>query len=283
MGHHHDLHRCVDGLGPVASVPAKHRPVEQDYDDSAGGMGALLLDRGSFQIRLANLASQRKSDLLVDRMYAWRGYKASVHDPQVGARRELTLQACFDEEVFGTLNVGFDSPAGLASDALYKAEIDAYRESGVVAEFTRLAIDPERGSKELLGALFHSAYRFASQVGGATHMFIEINPRHVAFYKRMLNFRPAGACNICPRVGAPAVLLQLPVAYMREQAARCGGHRCDDQRSLYPYYCSPQEEEILAMRIEKLPGNRPAAADSAARMAKSAAARYQRAGAPLSG
>lgn len=212
-------------------------------------LGDLLLDRGDFQIRLANTSCRGKSDQLVDRMYSWRGYKVEGQSA-APARRQITLQTCSGTDVFGTLNVGFDSAAGLASDSLYESEIDTFRASGaVVAEFTRLAVDSEFGSKELLGALFHVAYLCAAVAGRATDMFIEVNPRHVPFYKRMLNFLPAGECKICPRVDAPAVLLHCEVAYMRAQAERLGGNRESNSRTLYPYYCTPDEAREIAQRI----------------------------------
>jgi hypothetical protein len=83
-------------------------------------------------------------------------------------------------------------------------------------------------------------------------MFIEVNPRHVAFYKRMLNFSPAGECKICPRVDAPAVLLHCEVQYMRQQVAVYGGHRGGAKRSLYPYFCSPDDDAALRRRMHEL-------------------------------
>jgi hypothetical protein len=122
----------------------------------------------------------------------------------------------------------------------------------MVSEFTRLAIESEFGSKELLGALFHVGYLFAAELGGATDIFIEVNPRHVAFYRRMLNFAQAGECKNCPRVDAPAVLLHLDVAYVREQVKRCAGTQPEHSRSLYPYFCGPQEECQVIRRIHEL-------------------------------
>jgi hypothetical protein len=187
-------------------------------------------------------------------MYSWRGYKCEPgEEAGCEAGAAVTVQACSAEDVFGTLNVGFDSPRGLTCEALYSDEVRAFRDRGATAaEFTRLAVEPERGSKELLGAVFHVAYLFAAYVGNATDMFIEVNPRHVGFYKRMLNFSPVGDCKMCERVEAPAVLLHLEVAYMREQVALSGGHRGTDRRSLYPYFCSPEEEAGIIGQIASL-------------------------------
>jgi hypothetical protein len=93
-------------------------------------------------------------------MYAWRGYKHAERT-SIQLANEATLQTCQGEQVFGTLAVRYDSDAGLFADDVYRSELEAYRLGGArVAELTRLAVDPELGSKEVLGALFHAAYIF---------------------------------------------------------------------------------------------------------------------------
>jgi hypothetical protein len=212
----------------------------------------LLIERSDFQIRLANNRGRRnRSSVLIQRMYSWRGYKSGsdTHQDTAHHANRVTLQACRDQSVFGTLTVNFDSEAGLAADALYLSEIDEYRTGGaVVSELTQLAVDPEHGSKEVLGALFHLAHMLCV-LRGATNVFIEVNPRHVSFYRRMLGFRQVGERKLCERVNAPAVLLGVEVAYVTEQIARYGGHHGRGKRSLYPYFFSRQEEEGLPRRI----------------------------------
>jgi len=193
MGHHRQFeqcadlqYRCADGTSAngMNGFVGSANPAFCEQPTSA--VGRLLLDGEDVQIRLANESWRAKSNKLVERRYSWRGYKAAAVEGSSRRPESLTIQACSGEEVFGTLNVGFDSQTGLACDALYKAEIDAFRIQGAVAaEYTRLAVEPEYGSKELLGALFHVAYLFASTLGRATDMFIEVNPRHVPFYKRI--------------------------------------------------------------------------------------------------
>lgn len=52
---------------------------------------------------------------------------------------------------------------------------------------------------------------------------IEVNPRHVEFYRRMLGFEMFGAERLCNRVNAPAVLLRLDLSYARQQIEKLGG------------------------------------------------------------
>jgi hypothetical protein len=222
----------------------------------------LLLMRDDFEIRVA-ASGESENTALLDRMYSSRGYRFNPNDEGAATSNRITIQACHGEHVFGTLSVCFDSNAGLAAEVLYRSEIEAYRKTGCgVCELTRLAVDPEFGSKEVLGALFHVAYFFAGPVGGASDMFIEVNPRHVSFYRRMLSFLPVGECRICPRVDAPAVLLHLEVACAAKKIAQYGGRRDAAARSLYSYFCSAEEEAQLSGRVAllregSLPGSAP--------------------------
>jgi hypothetical protein len=227
--------------------------LSQETDDHwmSADSAEILLERSDFQVRLADSRGRRnKSSLLINRMYSWRGYKRSENNDRSQEVDRITLQACRADTVFGTLTLAFDSKAGLAADALYHSEIEAHRKCGAkVCELTRLAVDPKDGSKEVLGALFHLAYIYGGLLRGVTDVFIEVNPRHVSFYRRMLDFEQVGEQKMCERVDAPAVLLHLEVAYVAEQIARYGGHRGRGKRSLYPYFFSKQEEEGLVGRI----------------------------------
>ena len=208
----------------------------------------IVLERSDFHLRLATSRTRRNSSVLIKRMYAWRGYHACAESSRIAD--EITLQACRKDRVFGTLTLRLDSGGGLTADALYKAEIDAYRTGAArVCELTRLAVDPRHASKHVLGALFHLAYLYGGVLHGATDVFIEVNPRHVSFYRRMLHFNLAGDCRMCERVQAPAVLMHLHVAHAAEEIARNGGGRGSSRSSLYPYFFSHEEGKGVARRI----------------------------------
>jgi hypothetical protein len=213
--------------------------------------GYLLLDRPELQIRLAGKETQTHSSSLVARRYRSRGYKHTSTDGCATAA-SMTLQACRGADVLGTLTF-FNCGAELAADALYRAEIDPYREEGV-CEIGRLAVDPEFGSKPLLGALFHCAHFLAGDVHAARHIFIEVNPRHAPFYRRMLGFRQVGPVRVCPRVDAPAVLLHIGVEYGLTRILELGGTAGANpaSRSLYPYFCGADERALLARHISAL-------------------------------
>jgi hypothetical protein len=145
---------------------------------------------------------------LVDARYGGRGYRVSAED---GERHPgITLIATEGDTIIGTLTVRLDGPQGLSADENYGDAIDAARRSGRgVCEMTRLAVDPSADSRSVLAALFGLGYVVCRRLHGADDIFVEVNPRHAVFYRRLFGFVTAAGKSICPRVMAPAVLLRL--------------------------------------------------------------------------
>lgn len=211
-----------------------------------------VLSRSDFQIRLGTTADGQRSrvSMLIQRMYAWRGLLTHAPSRIDDRPNQLTLVASRGATMFGTLTLGLDSPEGLYADELYADEIAAARARGArVCELTRLAIDPAFNSKEVLASIFHLAYIFGRLIHNRTDLFIEVNPRHVSFYKRMLGMRVAGEERICSRVNAPAVLLHLPLDYVDEQVELFAGKPDAGSRSLYSYFFSESEQKGLLRRL----------------------------------
>ena len=153
---------------------------------------------------------------LVTRRYAWRGYMVDARPldfPAPGEAKSgaITLIASNAAgEAVGTLTLGLDGPAGLLVDNIHGTELDAVRTAGGrVCELTRLAVDEHADSRSVLAALFGLAFLLGRVLHQATDVFIEVNPRHVAFYARALGFVVAASEQICERVKAPSVLLRL--------------------------------------------------------------------------
>jgi hypothetical protein len=203
-----------------------------------------------FKVRLATTEDRRKSaSLLIEKMYSWRGYEASSlgQDPN-----KITLVAYQEEKVAGTLTLGLDSPKGMVVDELYKGEADFLRAQGrKPCDITRLAVDQDVKSKSVLAALFHLSYIYGRNIHQGTDFLIEINPRHVPFYERMLGFRQFGEERVCPRVNAPAVLLRLDLTYADEQIVRYGGVGADvpGVKSIYPYFFTRADEQGITQRL----------------------------------
>lgn len=192
---------------------------------------------------------RRETDLLIQKRYAWRGYG------QVGVADEpnqLTMNAELFGRVYATVTVNVDSPAGLALDATYGAEAARLRSQGAkLCEFGRFAIDPSARSKRLIISLVHLLYIYAHRVKGCTDILIEINPRHRAFYERLLEFEQIGAERTCERVNAPAILMHISCAKIERRLNEIGGkwRELPDEKSAYKFALSAEEEEELVARL----------------------------------
>jgi hypothetical protein len=203
----------------------------------------------AFKIRAADSHGRRSATcILVNRMYETRGYRTGPsEEPQPNV---LTLMATEHDATIGTISVRLDSPDGLLAEQLFSDEVRSLREAGRrVCEFTKLAIDNAVKSKRVLASLFHVAYMFAHRVRGCHDVLIEVNPRHVNYYRRMLGFEVIGPERLNQRVMAPAVLLRLDFAHAHAQIDQFGGRQrlAKEERSLYPYCFSvPVEAGIVA-------------------------------------
>ena len=164
----------------------------------------------------------------------------------------MTLVASEQGAVVGTMTIGFDGPQGLLADDLFLDKTDHVRGTGrEVCEFTKLAMDSVKRSKQTLASLFHVAFIVARRIRGADDLSIEVNPRHVAYYQRMLGFRAVSEERLNRRVDAPAVLLSLDLAWAHEQIIRCNGDRtlAVNERMLYPYFFSCDEENRIFHKL----------------------------------
>jgi hypothetical protein len=176
---------------------------------------------------------------LVERRYAHRGL--AVKREEFSSRSEASDVVCTAREgarVVGTLTVRFDGPQGLKADPLFSAELAEWRANGVkLCEFGSLAVDRHsQNPKRLLAQLFHLGYLHAHRRATFQRLIVEVNPRHVAFYRRWLGLLPYTPARHNARVDAPAVLMSLDFATMREQIALWGGRPelLAQARCLYP-------------------------------------------------
>lgn len=208
-----------------------------------------LLQRNGYSIHLVNSFKQRiKATTLIKRMYASRGYQTESSSVFSISSNQYTFEARQSGQLVGTLTLTIDdTEKGLLADTLYQTELDQFRQKGrKLCEVSKLAFCPESSSKEIFASIFHMAYIFAHRIHGADDAFIEINPRHAAFYKRMLGFQQIGELRTCPRVNAPAVLLHLDLGYMKEKITTQAGQLNQKTRSIYPYFLSiNKEREII--------------------------------------
>lgn len=210
------------------------------------------LDEQLFHIRLANSSGQREAaSVLLQKMYGWRGYEVDPHAPHLPNR--ITLAADNQGDTVGTMSLCLDDPhIGLPADENFGDILAGLRDQGRrLCEPARLAID-RNVNMRVFAALIHISYVYAHNLHGCTDYVIEVNPRHVMFYKRMLGFHILTPERHCHRVGAPAVLLRLDLDHMRAQIEKYGG-RMDSvkERSFYPYFFSPEDEAGITVRLRE--------------------------------
>ena len=237
----------------IVAFQSPYRLKDLCIDQSAEGLEEeTRSNRQEFKVRLATNEDRRKAaSLLIEKMYSWRGYEAGAlgQDPN-----KITLVAYQEDQVVGTLTLGLDSPGGMVVDQLYKSEADQLRAQGrKICDVTKLAVDQDIKSKNVLGALFHLSVIYGRNIHHATDFLIEVNPRHALFYQRMIGFVPFGEEKLCPRVNAPAVLLKLDLAYSNEQVLKYGGLGASAQgvKSIYPYWFSKEDELGITQRLLK--------------------------------
>ena len=209
-----------------------------------------------FKIRAADSDGHRSSaNILIKRRYEWRGYEGASLPIDYNANR-ITLSATEHDEIIGTITVGLDSHEGLMAEDVFPAEVASLRAQGrKVCEFTKLAMDPIDGAKRVLASLFHVAFIVAHRIKRCDTLVLEVNPRHVNYYKRMLGCVVLGEERLNRRVNAPAVLLWLDFPYVDEQIVKFAGTagQGPSDRSLYPYFFSLAEETGIISRLHGCP------------------------------
>ena len=225
------------------------RPLSLEHQEQADTHN-ISLGQQQFKIRLANSEGRRESaSLLIKKMYAWRGYDVAAMGDNPN---RITLMADTGGIAIGTITIGLDSPTGLLVDGIYRDVVDQLRAEGcVMCEYTKLAVDQEIRSKRVLASLFHLATIYAHRIHHATDAVVEVNPRHVLFYRRMLGFEQVSEERMCPRVNAPAILLRLRYDYLDTQVAQYGGamRELPGVRSFYPFFFGPADEQGITARL----------------------------------
>jgi hypothetical protein len=164
---------------------------------------------------------------LVSRRYAWRGYGVGSEGNAPVVQRtaqEVTFIVDDRSKTVGTVTLGFDGAHGLLAEQTHNAVIAKFRESGRrVCELTRLAVAEAADTRAVLASLLGLAHFVGRSMHNATDVFIEVNPRHVGYYSRVLGFAVAASAQLCPRVHAPSVLLRLELDALEGRLRHSGG------------------------------------------------------------
>ncbi|MCW8130266.1 MAG: hypothetical protein KIS92_07955 [Planctomycetota bacterium] len=217
-------------------------------------------DAAGFTVLVANARGAReRAYRLARRVYAVKGFVdessdlAQPYDLRPDTATLLASTATGDAA--GTITCVCESEDGLPCDEVFPGCLDGLRSGGRrLAEVTRLALleSQDRG-RPLLVRLMNLISIYARRVAKADDFVIEVNPRHVPFYLRMLGFEVLAPERPCPRVnGAPAVLLRLDLHWQAERVRALAGTTPEGEaaRSLYPHFMSFEAEEDAAALLE---------------------------------
>ena len=209
-------------------------------------------DGRHFKIRSADsYVSRQSASQLLKRRYGWRGYSVSSLPNDQTANR-ITFTATDNNATIGTITVGLDGIEGMNCEDVFEPEIAALRARGLrLCEFTKLAVDPVCSTKRVLAALFHVAYIVSHCIRRYDMLLMEVNPRHVRYYERMLGAHVVGEERFNLTVNAPAVLLALPFSHITEQIAKFAGRPelAANERTLYPFAFTAKEQAGIIARL----------------------------------
>jgi hypothetical protein len=158
---------------------------------------------------------------------------------------EATVLVAYDQSVLlGTMTVTFDSPAGLPLENDYPQEVGRLRERFTLAEFGSFALVRRAWGSGVAQHLSLGAFRWALQMGRASHVVIGIHPRAIPFYKAVWGFELIGD----PRTHST---LRAPVAPMAVSGDRLVSHLARH----FPRECAPGLRPVdYVTRSSDVPG-----------------------------
>lgn len=214
--------------------------------------------RGEYEIQVASTIEQRRRAwALVYRNYFKKSYaKANSDSLWYGLHDALpkttTFLATLDGKDVATLTLAFDSPLGLPAFEMYGSELDRLRGNGRrLCEIISLASEETDRHRraEVLKHIFKLAYLTARRVEESTDFVVTVNPRHVAYYERILLFERLGVKRSYSKVGgAPAVLLRLDLEPAEERYRERYGR---SEGSFFRFFVNPETEAPLVRFLQR--------------------------------
>ncbi|HET9629217.1 MAG TPA: acetyltransferase [Novosphingobium sp.] len=232
-----EFHRGVSDVFRRVALSVGERPVPLVLKPASASVAAQPMT-----VRLASNDDERSAaSMLLNRMYSRRGYGSNHRLPS--HQSSASFSASVGEQVIGTLTLTVDSPDGLSLDRTFVDELSFFRSPDAkICELTKLAFAVNGFSMPYLAALFHIIFIFGTRKHNCTDLFIEVHPRHVKFYQAMLRFTAIGEVKINEQVNAPAQLMWLKIADLRQLIDEHAGNAGGSTRTLYRHFYSPMEE-----------------------------------------
>lgn len=216
-----------------------------------------------FTIKVANTLSEREAVFRQSyQIYRNKGFigensqELLVRNYDANPNTLILIVQDKNKNVIGSATLVFDGYSALPAEKIYSEELKILRgQNEKIAEISRLVIEPNyRNSKEILVMLFNYLYIYSYYVKNYTCLAIEVNPRHSAYYEKLLHFRKIGTLKECPAVkNAPAILMYAKLKFGQEEVLRISQTKNDDSktRSLLSEFINPKQENLVAYYLEK--------------------------------
>lgn len=210
-----------------------------------------------FTIKIANTLEERESAYrLAYRTYLDKGYiKKNPFEWLVKPQDALDETATLivqdkNKKTVGSVSMLFDGEHPIPAQKIYPNEINQLRNNGEkIVEISRLSIDPNyRNAREILQILFNYLYIYTNKVKNYTCLTIEVNPRHLEYYKQIFGFQIIGDERPCPNVqNAPAFLLYCSLNIQKNPYILSKDtNNTKKNRSLLSKFLNPEQEEMVA-------------------------------------
>lgn len=214
----------------------------------------------NFTIKVANTLEEREAVFkMAYDSYLAKGFTAQRQDGNLVFTYDLSKDTLIliikdkADELVATATLVFEESCTLPAENIYAQEINSLRNLGrKTVELCRLCIRPDyRNSKEILVLLFNYIAIYITKIKNYHSLIIEVNPRHKAYYKALLQFTEIGALKECPHVeNAPSVLLHLSTeTYQEAIKVAVANKTTNNSRTLFSDFLKTEEEQQLVAQL----------------------------------
>ncbi|PCJ52371.1 MAG: hypothetical protein COA79_23760 [Planctomycetota bacterium] len=216
-----------------------------------------------FFIKVANTLKEREEVFrLAYQIYLEKGYlkenqsECLIQDYDFDPETVILIVKDNKNKIVGSLTMVFEDSSKLPAMKLFRKELNDIRfTKGKIAEISRLVIDKSyRNSKEILRLMINYLFIYTHHIKNYGSLAIQVNPRHVNYYKALLCFKEAGIPKACPQVqNAPAVLLSVSMSRYQSKLNyySTASNKVKKDRSLYREFIKPDQEKLVANYLEK--------------------------------
>lgn len=220
-----------------------------------------------FSIKLANTQEEREAAFrLAYQVYFEKGYlqenprKCLINSYDEDEETITFIVQDQNKNIVSTVSLVFDESYTIPAQRIYASELDELRNHNErIVEVSRLAVNPAyRNSKDALILMFNYLMIYAYHICQYTCLAIEVNPRHVNYYKELLGFQEIGTLKACPGVqDAPAMLLYVSLKKYQEEIIRFHSQKdkqpkpIKKERLLYQYFLAPEQEELVVFYLSR--------------------------------